>query len=421
MLTFRSKGWNLYEAREAVTYADKELRQAQERLKELPEQSAQAQTIEEIKALHAEAEELRDFVEAVNQFRAKWQPLAADLESTGSINLKPVGADIALRSFSADHVNFDDRGLNKMDYTNDLETRSLQKFVSGGMKSLGEEEKRALDISGSAAVLPVKIADQLIKNEKYSDLLYRATVINESGAGTVRIPIASDTAASWKVENTELIEAATYEAAPTLTYIDLKGYELARLMTVSAAVVSMATDNFVGHMLDLLSAEVVETLEASFVNGTGTGQPKGLSKLTYTTGTNQILTASAATPIAPVNMAAALALMPQKYARNAVIVCNSDTLYNLISLFKGTSEFAFSLADGATRFLGKEIIVNEHVADDELYILDPKQLYVRFAMPIMLEADRSSSFRSASVDLRALTICDAAYNTKAVVRVGLGS
>lgn len=317
---------------------------------------------------------------------------------------------------------FEENEITRGDNMDNQEIRSLQKFVTAGVNVMSEPEKRALNITGAAAVLPLSISDQLISDQKYSDLLHRATVINEGGAGTVRIPIASSTAGSWKIENSEVDgDDNSYEKSPTLTYIDLKGYELMRLMTMSAAAGSMASGAFMDHMLNLLSAEVIETLEESFITGSGVGQPNGIESLSYTTGTNQILTASAATAIAPANIASALSLLPQKYARNAVILCNADTLFNLIALYKGTSEFAYNLADGASRFMGKEIIVNEHVSDDELYVLDPKELYVRFAMPIQVEADRSSSFRSASIDLRALTVVDAQFNTKAVVRVGLGA
>jgi len=75
--------------------------------------------------------------------------------------------------------------------------------------------------------------------------------------------------------------------------------------------------------------------------------------------------------------------LPQRYARNAIILMNADMLYK-VSQFKGTQEYAFSLSDGATRFLGKE-------------------------------------FTAASIDLRALAVVDAAFNPSACVAVGLGA
>ena len=61
--------------------------------------------------------------------------------------------------------------------------------------------------------------------------------------------------------------------------------------------------------------------------------------------------------------------------------------------------------------------MNEHVADDVVYIVDPSELYVRFAMPLQVEANRSSGFTSASVDLRALTVVDSAWNANAISKV----
>ncbi len=303
---------------------------------------------------------------------------------------------------------------------NELELRSIQKFLTTGMSSLTDTEQRALSVSGSAAVLPVEVQNQLITNSKYSDLMFRATVFNQGGAGKLNIPIASNTQASWKVENTDKINDVSIEASPTLTKLELGGYELMRLMQMSAAASSMTVGGFESLMLELLGSEVIETLEKAFISGSGTNQPKGLENLTWTPGTNQILTATAEAPITAADVAKALSLLPQKYARNAIILMNSDMLYK-VSQFKGTQEYAYNMADGATTFLGKEIVVSEHMADDTIYIADPKELYVRFAQPLMIEADKSAGFTSASIYLRALAVVDAAWNPAAVVAVGLGS
>ncbi len=301
------------------------------------------------------------------------------------------------------------------------EIRAFQDFVSKGLGNMNEAEKRALDISGSAAVLPVEIMNKLLTSEKYSDLLNRATVINQGGAGKIQIPIASNTVASWKLENSELDgDSNPYAAEPTLTYLSLGGFELYRLMTMSAAVDSMTPGNFTDLMLQLLSSEVVETLEAAFINGSGTGQPKGLSNLTWVPDTNQILTASAVTAITAADIAEAISLLPQKYARGAILLMNADMYYQ-VSQFKGSTEYAYDQSAAVKSFLGHEIVVSEHCSDDVVYIIDPKELYIRFSMSIQLEANRSSGFRSASVDLRALTVTDSCWNPKACVAVGLGA
>ena len=302
----------------------------------------------------------------------------------------------------------------------DIEMRAFQKYITTGIKNVTEAEERALNLAGSAAVLPVDVHKTLITSEKYSDLLNRATIINQGGAGKIYIPIASNTAASWKVENTDLISGNSIEASPTLTRLELGGHELMRLMQMSAASASMAVGGFTELMLQLLSTEVIETLEKSFISGSGAGQPKGLENLTWTKDVNKITTADASTAISAADIASALSLLPQKYARNAIILVNSDMFYT-ISQYFGTAEYAFSLSDGANTFLGKQIVVSEHIPDDTVFAVDPKELYVRFADPLAIEADKSAGFQTASIWLRALAVVDAVWNPAACVSVGLGS
>lgn len=309
-----------------------------------------------------------------------------------------------------------DRSERKMEYNDqnkDIEIRAFQKYILG--HQMEDTEKRALDIAGAAAVLPQAIMNNLITSEKYSDLLYRATVIREPNVGTMLIPVASNTASTWHVEN-----APGAEAAPTLTSIALGGYELLRLMQVSAATMNRSTPEFQEMMLNLLSSENIETLEASFVTGVGNTMPLGLDAMTWNV-TNQILTANAATPISPDDVAQGIGLLPQKYARNAVLLMNAKSLYNIASYSDANGDYIFAATEATSRFMSKEIIVDEHVLDNVIYVVDPKQLYVRFSMPLTVQADQSAGFTTASIYLRALCIVDAKWNPAACVRIGLGA
>lgn len=191
-----------------------------------------------------------------------------------------------------------------------------------------------------------------------------------------------------------------------------------RAIQYSAAVEHMTAEQFTDWMADLCASEVVETLEAAFITATeGTDAPhNGLQKLTWTPNTNEI---EATGEITAADVAKGLSLLPQKYARNAILLMNANTAYNTVGLFKGTSEYAYSLADGAARFMSKEIHISEYCADNEIYIVDPAQLYVRFAMQPVVEVDKSAGFLSAANTMRCLTVVDFAWNTTAAVRVGI--
>lgn len=309
---------------------------------------------------------------------------------------------------------FDPKEGRKDNKMENIEIRAFQKFIAEGtLKNLTVEERAGIVTSGAGAIMPTEIFNKMITSGKYSDLLSRATVMNLSGAGTVKIPIASNTAATWKTELQPIDPTA-----PTLTSIDLGGKELMRAIQYSAAVQSMTADQFTTWMSDLCASEVVETLENAFITATaGTTAPhNGLQKLTWTPNTNAV---EATSSIAAADLAKGISLLPQKYARNAILLMNANTAYNTMALLKGTSEFAYNVADGATRFMGKPIVISEYCADKEIYIIDPAQLYVRFAMQPVIEVDKSVGFLSAANTMRCLTVVDFAWNTAAAVRVGV--
>ena len=359
----------------------------------------------EIRAYSKEADTIKNALEIVKRYEAvRTERIQQTLDGLGEIVAESTEPTI--------------KDKNKM--TENTEMRAIQKYLFNGVKNLTEVEERALDVSGAAVVIPTEVANKLIQSSKYSDLLYRSTQITDFRAGAVNVPIASDTSADWKIENSSVNgSSVSYEKSPTLTALELGGREIMRIMRMSAASASLSADNFENAMLQLLGNEVIATIEKSMIDGNGTTAPKGLANLTYTAA-NKVLTASAATPIAAVHVAEALSLLPQRYAKNAVVLVNAKTLFNM-SQFKGTSEYAYNLSDGAQKFLGKEIVVNEHVADNTIFILDPAEIYVRWAAPLQMESNRSSGFTAASIDLRALAVCDFAVNPAAVVSVGLGA
>lgn len=363
-----------------------------------------------------------DQPEGVNEGRSLIMGMmgGAQIEGRSGGNAgKPEG----LRTVGGWASNDEKRGGKPME---NIEIRSFQKYITGGVRGMNEQEQRGLNLNGAAAVLPVTIYNQLITSGKYSDLLHRAKVFNEGGAGKLNIPVASNTAAEW---HTEL--AAGTEAKPGITKIELGGYELMRLMSMSAAAASMTEAGFENTMLQLLSAEVIETLEQSFIKGTGSGQPKGLDNLTWITsgeGQNALVTYNASSNeeiywnINAPFIAEALSLLPQKYARNAILLMNAKTAATCARMaWSEGSAPAYNATEALERIYGHEVVISEYVGNDTVYIVDPKELYVRFSMPLQIEADRSSGFTSATVDLRALCVVDAAWNPAACVRLTKGT
>lgn len=389
----RAKLKELYNAR-----AD----EAEKLEKELEDESLDADMVEALKAslnsITTEAEKIVSMLES-------WDEPAAMPE--GSARAFNPLATLEMRS------NSYNGGISEMENNNEkraAELRSFQRYISVGFKGMTEEEQRSLTTSGAAAVLPTEIYNELITDSKYSDLLQRAKVFNEQRAGKLAIPVASANSASW---HTEL--AAGTEASPTLTKIELGGYELMRLMTMSAATDSMTEQGFKVAILQLLGAELVETLEYSFINGTGENQPKGLSAHTWDESNS--VEAAAADGVNIYSLTQGISKLPQKYARGAILLMNASMALQIATQHDSGGSFVFNIGEAAKTVLGHEVVVSEHVPENTVYIVDPRELYVRFSMPVQIESDRSSGFTSASVNMRALCVVDAAWNPAACVRI----
>lgn len=292
----------------------------------------------------------------------------------------------------------------KENYMENIEIRAFQRFVSdGSAKNMTTEERTALTLSGSGAVIPTEIFNKLLHDRKYSDLLHRATTLNINTPGNVKIPVGSGITAEFKSEG------AAVTPGGTLSSLDIGGRELMGAVQYSAAVGAMSTEEFTNFMADQLSKAITEALENDFVNN----EDKGLVSLADVTETM-------ASAINAASLADALAKLPQQYARNAIIMGSAATVYKSIGTANAGGAYAFNLETGAQGFMGKEIVVNENVADTNLFILDPKEIYVRFSLAPTVEVDKATGFLSALNTMRALTVVDFAINPDAVVRVKIG-
>lgn len=298
----------------------------------------------------------------------------------------------------------DDQGENrnrKENHMENIEIRAFQRYVSdGSVKNLTTEERAALTLDGSGAVVPTEIFNKLLHDRKYSDLLNRATVLNINTPGNVKIPVGSGITAAFKSEG------AAVTPSGTLSALEIGGRELMGAVQYSAAVGAMATSEFTSFMADQLSKAITEAIENDFVNN----ETKGLAVL-------EGVTEVPATAIDATSLADALAKLPQQYARNAIVMASAGTVYKSIGTVNAGGAYAFNLETGAQGFMGKEIVVNENVPDTHLFILDPKEIYVRFSMQPAVEVDKATGFLSAMNTMRALTVVDFAINQDAVVRM----
>ena len=303
----------------------------------------------------------------------------------------------------------------KMDYnSNNMEMRALQSYLCKGVSQMDETERRALTTTGSgAAVIPTNIADRIISNAGYSILAHRATRLADGRPGKIVIPVAG--AAGGVGWHEELTDITAYDE--TFSSITISGAELVKLVLASRAMVDMATDHFETYLINLLSGEMLDVLEDSFVTGkagTNNCPSNGLDNLTLTA-----RTVTATTSITIEDIAEAVALLPAKVQHGALIMGNAATLAGILTA-KG--EYAFDVRS-TLKDMGLELVQNPHVSDNTLYIIgEPSQtLFLNFWQNIAVRRSEEAALMKNAVAFLASTVCGFAWHPDYVAKVVVGS
>ena len=162
----------------------------------------------------------------------------------------------------------------------DMETRAYNQ----AMETV-EVERRADQFNtttNSAAVLPTHTLNEVIKKARtMGGLISHARSFNLPT--NLSIPIGTpSTKAQWHTEG----EAVESEKADTVN-VNFGGYELIKIFSISAAAKKMTIQAFESYLIDELTNCVMEAIADSLINGTGTGQGKGIDKITWTKNTNK--------------------------------------------------------------------------------------------------------------------------------------
>lgn len=203
--------------------------------------------------------------------------------------------------------------------------------------------------------------------------------------------------------------------------IDLRMYGAlqprSKLVLASRAMIDMATDHFETYMINLLSGEMLDVLEDSFVTGkagTNNCPSNGLDNLTLTA-----RTVTATTSITIEDIATAVALLPAKVQHGALIMGNAVTLAGILTA-KG--EYAFDVRS-TLKDMGLELVQNPHVSDNTLYIIgEPSQtLFVNFWQNIAVRHSDEAALMKNAVAFLASTVCGFAWHSDYVAKVVTGS
>ncbi len=236
---------------------------------------------------------------------------------------------------------------------------------------LNEVESRAFTtVAGSAgAVIPTVTQNKVLEVIKqHAPLLAEINLLKVPGG--VRVPVEDVVNAAVKhAEN-----ASITVANDKLTYVDLFGYEVVKLLQVSKSVTKMSIDAFEEWLANNLGKSLAAFIVNSIISGSGTGEAKGIDEITW--GATNSVTVAKAANLTAANVTGLIALLPGGYDANAKFLMSKKTLFTDFMPLKDAAKHDLVTREGNNYFIyGYPVLLDERIALGEAILGDFQQYY----------------------------------------------
>ena len=286
------------------------------------------------------------------------------------------------------------------------EVRASEEYRSAFLKNLQgkpltDEEKRSNEIVSTEVpgTIPTITQDRIFnKLKEYAPLLSEITLLQVAGNVTVAVE-GTNNAAAKHAENTLITPAAD-----TTVAISLAGYEIVKLIRISATVSTMAINAFEGWLIDNLSENIAAAIGGYVLYGSGSGEPKGIDYATsWVSGTNAVIPAAAVPTY--VELTTLVSYLKGGYKRRAKFVMNSTTFWGKVVPAQDNSKYKI-LTDDFSRILGHPVLLDDNVADGDIFFGDLKKVVGNLSQNIKVDRSTESGFQYNAVDYRGTAIFD---------------
>jgi len=273
-------------------------------------------------------------------------------------------------------------------------------------KPLTDVEERALTTAANSAgaAVPTTTLNMIIDKLRQTSALFPRINVSYVPGNLSLVVANAKNAASWKAEG-----ADGTPADDTVINVNLAGYELIKLVEISAAAQAMTIDAFEAYIASEIGRQMAIAVENAILNGTGSGQPTGiLTGITWDT-TNSTTWTNGGN-IGYDNIVDGLALLPTMYHNNAVFVMNRKMLFSGIRKIKATDGqpiFTYNPQDrAAMTLLGYPVILDDYMPDDTILLGDFSYYYMNFSQAPQIESSREAGFKSGKITYRGLAVAD---------------
>lgn len=300
------------------------------------------------------------------------------------------------------------RKENKMDFEKMMpeEIRATEEYRNAFLKSLqgrklNDVEKRTNEMASTDAVgvIPTMTQERIFnKIKEYAPLLSEITLLQVPGNVTFVVE-GTNNAADIHQENT-LIEPA----ADATVSVSLAGFEIVKVLRISATVSAMSINSFEGWLVDLLSENISAKIGYYLIYGTGDAQPKGVDYArAWSDGTTAVQWAAANPTYA--ELAKLVGYLKAGYHRRAKWLMNSTTFWSQIVPACDNSKVKI-LTDDFKRLLGYPIMIDDNCTTGDIFFGDFKKVVGNLAQNIKIDRSTESGFLTNSIDFRGTAIFD---------------
>lgn len=269
-------------------------------------------------------------------------------------------------------------------------------------KALTDQERRAIDSADVPGAIPTQTANEIIRKLKQIvPLLNEVTLLHIAG----NVNFAVEGAKNAATKHTE--NAAIDASDDTLVTVSLAGYEIVKLIRISATVRTMSINSFEGWLVDMLTEALAEKVEDYLVNGTGTSEPKGVAYArTWTDDVSGIAWAGAS--LANVDITEGIGLLPGGYDRNAKFLMSKKTLWANVMPIRDDGKAPIVKEDGKGGYIihGYPVMLSDKVTNGDIYLGDYKKIVANLAENFNVKASEHSGFAYNAVDYRGTCIFD---------------
>lgn len=273
-------------------------------------------------------------------------------------------------------------------------------------KALTSAEERALTTAtnSAGAAVPTTTLNMIVDKLRQTSALFPRVNVSYVPGNLSLVVANAKNAAAWKAEGTD-----GTPADDTVIEVNLTGYELIKLVEVSAAAQAMTINAFEAYIASEIGRQMAIAVENAILNGTGSGQPTGiLTGITWDT-TNSTTWANGAS-VGYDNLVDGLALLPTMYHQNAVFVMNRQMLFGGVRKIKTQDQqpiFTYNPQDPARNsILGYPVIVDDYMPDDTILLGDFSYYYWNFSQAPQIETSREAAFKSGKITYRGLAVAD---------------